>query len=179
MGEHHRRKRRKSHRRRSVSIPRGFLDYVVLQALLAKPMSGTELMDEIEEKTHWRPGPGSIYPLLKKLNKQGSITEAEHDEPGIKRVKITEDGKELLIEQKQRNQFREKFRSFRRMWLRIYKEMDEELYSVNLRLFESVEEISSLLKESPGTAAMVKEILERAIVEIEEIGNQNAEDAHQ
>ena len=126
-------------------------------------------MDEIEEKTHWRPGSGSIYPLLKKLNKQGSITEAESDEPGIKRVKITEDGKTLLIEQKQRNQFREKFHSFRRMWLRIYKEMDEELYQANLRLFKAVEGISALLKKGDRSASeTVQEILERAAKEIEE-----------
>ena len=90
----------------------------------------------------------------------------------------TEDGKTLLIEQKQRNQFKEKFHSFRRMWLRIYKEMDEDLYGVNLRLFESVEEISTWLKEDPSTALKVKEVLERAIVEIEEIGKQQVEDAH-
>lgn len=180
MGEHNRKNRSKArHRRRSVSIPRGFLDYVVLQALQSKPMSGTELMDEIEEKTQWRPGPGSIYPLLKKLNKRGAIIEAESDEPGMKRFTITEEGNELLIEQKLRNQFREKFHSFRRMWLRIYKEMGEELYEVNLRLFESIEEISSKLTYAPVKTARVKEILERAIVEIEEIGKQQAEDAHQ
>jgi len=39
-------------------------------------MSGYDLMREIEEKTEraWRPGPGSVYPVLQKLVKQGYIT---------------------------------------------------------------------------------------------------------
>ena len=38
-------------------------------------MSGYDLMREIEEKTEraWRPGPGSVYPVLQKLAKQGYI----------------------------------------------------------------------------------------------------------
>jgi DNA-binding PadR family transcriptional regulator len=132
-------------------------------------MSGTELMDEIEEKTHWRPSPGSIYPLLKKLNKQGYITEKESNEPGLKQFVITDNGRNMLEEQKQRNQFKEKFHSFRLIWLRIFKEMDEELCKVNMNLFEAVEDINKLVKTNPDLSERVLEILERSTSEIKEI----------
>jgi DNA-binding PadR family transcriptional regulator len=172
MNAHHKEKRFKKHhgsRKRSVSIPRGFLDYVVLQSLTLNQRSGTELMDEIEQKTHWRPSPGSIYPLLKKLNERGLILETVSDEPGLKRFTITDNGKNALEEQKRRNQFKEKFHSFRRIWLRIFKEMDEELYEVNMNLFEAVEDISKLVKTSPDASGKIREILERATMEIKEI----------
>lgn len=39
-------------------------------------MRGYDLMKEIEIKTEgaWRPGPGAVYPVLRKLAKQGYIT---------------------------------------------------------------------------------------------------------
>jgi len=44
-------------------VPKGFLRYQVLRLLKEKPMSGSEIMSEIEEETdgNWRPSPGSIY----------------------------------------------------------------------------------------------------------------------
>jgi DNA-binding PadR family transcriptional regulator len=157
-------------RRRSVSIPRGFLDYAVLSALSREPLSGKELMDDIEGKSNWRPSPGSIYPLLRKLSKRGSIEEVESGEPGLKSFVLTESGEELLEDhRKQREFFREKYHSIRRMWLRIYEEMDEELYQANLRLFKAVEGISAMLKKGDRSASeTVQEILERAAKEIEE-----------
>ena len=37
------------------------------------PKTGAELMDEMEKMSHgwWRPSPGSIYPLLEELTKEG------------------------------------------------------------------------------------------------------------
>jgi DNA-binding PadR family transcriptional regulator len=55
--------------------PRGLLGFYALLSIGKKPMSGYDLMREIEEKTKraWRPGPGSVYPVLQKLAKQGYI----------------------------------------------------------------------------------------------------------
>ncbi len=91
-------------------VPKGFIRYHVLEALNEKPMSGSELMDEIEKHTggHWKPSPGSIYPLLSLLQDNGCIKELP-SENGLKRYEITESGKALLEEQKKiREQFREK-----------------------------------------------------------------------
>jgi DNA-binding PadR family transcriptional regulator len=82
-------------------VPKGFIRYHVLEALSQKPMSGSELMDDIEKHTggFWKPSPGSIYPLLSWLQDNGYIKELAV-ENGLKRYELTESGKSLLEEQK-------------------------------------------------------------------------------
>jgi DNA-binding PadR family transcriptional regulator len=95
--------------RHTAMVPKGFIRYHVLEALSQKPMSGSELMDEIEKHTggFWKPSPGSIYPLLSWLQDNGYIKELPV-ENGLKRYELTGSGKTLLDEQKQiRKKFRE------------------------------------------------------------------------
>lgn len=90
-------------------VPKGFIRYHVLEALNQKPMSGSELMDEIEKHTggFWKPSPGSIYPLLSLLQDNRYIKDVPA-ENGLKRYELTESGRALLEEQKNiRNKFRE------------------------------------------------------------------------
>jgi len=90
-------------------VPKGFIRYHVLEALNQKPMSGSELMEEIEKHTggFWKPSPGSIYPLLAWLQDNTYIKELP-SENGLKRYELTENGKELLAEQESiRLKFRE------------------------------------------------------------------------
>lgn len=90
-------------------VPKGFIRYHVLEALSQKPMSGSELMDNIERHTGgcWKPSPGSIYPLLSWLQDNGYIKELPV-ENGLKRYELTGSGKSLLEEQKKiRKQVRE------------------------------------------------------------------------
>jgi DNA-binding PadR family transcriptional regulator len=90
-------------------VPKGFIRYHVLEALSEKPMSGSELMDEIEKHTggFWKPSPGSIYPLLAWLQDNGYIKELP-SENGLKRYELTPSGKSLLDEQEKiRKKFRE------------------------------------------------------------------------
>ena len=55
--------------------PRGLLYFYAMLSIGKRPMSGYDLMKEIEEKTGgaWRPGPGAIYPTLRRLAKQGYV----------------------------------------------------------------------------------------------------------
>ena len=55
--------------------PRGLLFFYTLLSIGKKPMSGYDLMREIEDKTEgaWRPGPGAVYPTLQKLARQGYV----------------------------------------------------------------------------------------------------------
>jgi DNA-binding PadR family transcriptional regulator len=57
--------------------PRGLLLHYIMFKISLKPSHGYELLQDIEEKTEgaWRPGPGSIYPLLKRLVAHGYIAE--------------------------------------------------------------------------------------------------------
>lgn len=87
--------------RHLACVPKGFLKFRVLWLLKEKPMSGSEIMDEIEKETHgfWKPSPGSIYPLLAWLQDKGYIKEVPSGETGVKRYAITEQGLKLLEEQ--------------------------------------------------------------------------------
>jgi DNA-binding PadR family transcriptional regulator len=95
--------------RHTAMVPKGFIRYQVLEALNEKPMSGSEIMEEIEKRTggFWKPSPGSIYPLLAWLQDNGYIKELP-TENGLKRYELTQNGKALLEEQKKiRKKFRE------------------------------------------------------------------------
>ncbi len=95
--------------RHTAMVPKGFIRYHVLEALNEKPMSGSELMEEIEKHSggFWKPSPGSIYPLLAWLQDNGYVKEFPQ-ENGLKRYELTQNGKVLLEEQKKiRQKFRE------------------------------------------------------------------------
>lgn len=99
-------------------VPKGFLRYHVLQALSQKPMSGSEVMDQIQKHTSgaWKPSPGSIYPLLSSLEDSAYIKELPK-ENGVKRYQITENGKSLIEKEHQNlrndmNKVREHMSSF-------------------------------------------------------------------
>jgi DNA-binding PadR family transcriptional regulator len=87
--------------RHTAMVPKGFIRYHVLEALNEKPMSGSEIMEEIEKHTGgtWKPSPGSIYPLLAWLQDNGHVKELP-TENGLKRCELTQSGKALLEEQK-------------------------------------------------------------------------------
>jgi len=55
---------------------RGNIKPIILQALSEKPMNGYEIIQHFAKRSggHWRPSPGSVYPTLRKLEAEGSIT---------------------------------------------------------------------------------------------------------
>jgi len=92
--------------RRTSSVPKGYLRSRVLKLLNEKPMSGAEIMREMEDKTsmRWKPSPGSVYPLLSWLLDSGYTKELSDSEAGVRRYELTEEGKKLLEEDKQRRE---------------------------------------------------------------------------
>lgn len=60
---------------RPQGAPRGLLLHYILYQIYKRPTHGYEILQEIEARTEgaWRPGAGSIYPMLKKLVSQGLI----------------------------------------------------------------------------------------------------------
>ena len=74
------------------------LKYLVLCMLREKPMTGMDIIKEFEKTTlgFWRPSPGTIYPLLKLLEKEGFIYHEERD--GRKLYRLTEKGEEVAKE---------------------------------------------------------------------------------
>ncbi|TFG27447.1 PadR family transcriptional regulator [Candidatus Thorarchaeota archaeon] len=90
--------------RRTASVPKGFLRSRVLKLLNEKPMSGAEIIRELEDQTdmRWRPSPGSVYPLLSWLLDSGYTRELTDSEAGVRRYELTKEGKKFLEEEEQR-----------------------------------------------------------------------------
>jgi DNA-binding PadR family transcriptional regulator len=90
--------------KRTSSVPKGYLRFQVLKMLSEKPMSGAELMREIEGNTEkrWKPSPGSVYPLLSWLLDSGYTKELAESEAGVRRYELTDEGKKFLEEHKQK-----------------------------------------------------------------------------
>lgn len=70
---------------------RGWLRPWVLSLLAKSPKNGAEIMDEIERMSWggWRPSPGSVYPLLDEITREGLVTRREDG-----RYEITEKGRQ-------------------------------------------------------------------------------------
>jgi DNA-binding PadR family transcriptional regulator len=162
-------------------VPKGFLRYRVLKLLSEKPMSGSEIMGEIERETdgRWRPSPGSIYPLLSWLQDKGYIKEADGEEAGVKRYSLTETGKAFLTEHdERRNEMRKRFAHFGPgpgfmgpMWFEFYPEKAKELRRATKDLAVAVWKLRDQLREeySEKVVEEAAKALEETAKKIEEI----------
>lgn len=85
---------------RPQGVPRGFLRQYLLRQIADKPAHGYDLIRSIGTKTGgaWRPGPGSIYPILKELVSEKFIKEKASNESGrSQRVyQVTSEGRKYL-----------------------------------------------------------------------------------
>lgn len=81
-----------------VSAPRGLLRLVALQLLSESSMSGAELQALIRRSSEdaWRPGPGSIYFMIKGLRGDGLIVELPAGEGTTRRYVISNKGRSEL-----------------------------------------------------------------------------------
>jgi len=94
------------------AVPRGLLRFYILRLLTGNSMKGYELITKIEERTKgvWKPGPGSIYPMIASLRREGlveSVGVHKKDAPSQRGtvLQITQKGENLL------NKFRQGFKS--------------------------------------------------------------------
>ena len=85
--------------KQTARVPRGYLRYQVLMMLREKPMSGSEIADQIEHETDgdYRPGSGSLYPVLKKLH-DNDFTEKLPIDDGVYRYRLTKKGNSFFEE---------------------------------------------------------------------------------
>jgi len=80
--------------------PRGFLRLYIMHRIADEPAHGYDILREIESKTEgsWRPGAGSIYPILKELVAEGYIRAESPRKAGTSQrvYEITQDGRKFL-----------------------------------------------------------------------------------
>jgi DNA-binding PadR family transcriptional regulator len=168
-------------------VPKGFLRYQVLKLLNEKPMSGSELMSEIEKQAngYWRPSPGSIYPLLSWLEDKSYVKEVAEKETGTKRYKLTDEGEAFLEEHiKTREELRKRFSHFGPgpgfmgpMWFEFYPEKAKELRKATKCLAVALWELRDRLRSeySEKMAEEARKALEEATAKIEELTKKTEE----
>jgi len=174
--------------RHTAMVPKGFIRYHVLEALSQKPMSGSELMDDIERHTggFWKPSPGSIYPLLSWLQDNGYIKDLPA-ENGLKRYELTESGKSLLDEQKKiRKKFREEVGFlpapfFDNFLMKIPPEKTAEIRSSIRRLAIAFFQLGSTLQEKSSEQALDEalSVVDEASRKFEEINKKLKGEKHE
>jgi len=165
--------------RHTAIVPKGFIRYQVLELLSEKPMSGSEIMNEIEKRTngHWKPSPGSIYPLLSWLQDNNFVREISTEDGGMKRYDLTDKGKALLEEQRK---IKMKFRKEAKfmpppflgaLWFQIPPEKTIELRESMHRVFSAFFELGSALEEKFSEQAIedVQKILNETAKKLEEL----------
>jgi DNA-binding PadR family transcriptional regulator len=164
--------------RHNAMVPKGFLRYHVLETLNQKPMSGSELMEEIHKHTggNWKPSPGSIYPLLAWLQDNAYVKELP-TENGFKRYELTKIGKDLLEEQ---TKIREKFRAnsgfmtnpfFDRFFSKIPEEKSNQIRESMKGLLFSSMKLGKSLRENYSEKELDEalKVLDEATKKIDEI----------
>jgi DNA-binding PadR family transcriptional regulator len=82
----------------TAKVPKGYLRYRVLQKLKDGPMTGAELTSAIEEEMRgrWTPKPGSMYPLLKTLLRDGFTIEVPTSDGRARKYELTDKGVAFL-----------------------------------------------------------------------------------
>ena len=158
--------------RHTAMVPKGFLRYKLLNKLNEKPMSGSEIMSELESETngYWKPSPGSIYPLLAWLQDQRYIKETDETEPGIRRYALTDQGKAFLQSETQsREEINKRLEQFGPMWWGS--ERNVELRKSTRSLIKAVRDLSRELRReyAKETVEETVKVLDATTEHIQEI----------
>jgi DNA-binding PadR family transcriptional regulator len=165
--------------RHTASVPKGFLRYYVLRLLKEKPMSGSEIMEEIAKETdgRWKPSPGSIYPLLSWLKDNDYTKELPKEEEGIKRYMLTKQGEKFFEEQtKLGERLRKKLEflaplSFGGFWFSPRSEKLREIREPVKRFVRALLDLRKALEKNPTEQALkeIGEFLNSTTEKMEEI----------
>lgn len=119
------RKVKKEHEAVGQVFTKGLLPIYTLHILSLGATNGNDISQQIGRRTknYWIPSTGGIYPLLKKLEKQGLIQETvEAGKKNQKTYELTEEGKSELEGKK------ELLRSNIEQALEVFKIIKEDLY---------------------------------------------------
>lgn len=165
------------HKRRPrgrIGVPKGLLHHIILDIIKRESMSGSELMDEIEYYTDWRPSPGSMYPILSKLEEEGVIEIVESDDLSLKRYALTPAGRTVL-EDRRRQAYphvKSRFHSLQKTYWILFEGMSEDVFEAFSNVLETVEKTIPLLEGNPEVSSKIRELLRDTMKKIEEISRQ-------
>jgi DNA-binding PadR family transcriptional regulator len=133
------------------SAPRGLLEVYSLLSIARKPMRGYDLIKEIEMKTDgtWRPGPGAVYPLLRRLAKRGDLSARRSVEFGPNQMvyEITSQGlRRISVAKKVMKSYPARWKMMSSLFLELLE--PDDLVKFVLSLFEFQTEILRTILDS-------------------------------
>lgn len=156
-------------RGRGRMFEQGDLRYVILRLLDEKPRHGYDIIKELEERSAgaYSPSPGTVYPTLTLLEDQG-FARAREEEGGRKIYEITDEGRRHLAEHSSTVDD-----IFSRISRFVEGFVDTPMMEVNQAfagLGRTAFRTASRNVQDREKLARIKEILDRAAREIEELG---------
>jgi DNA-binding PadR family transcriptional regulator len=133
---------------------KGYLKLLVLAVLERGPQHAYGIIKELEKSSGFKPSPGALYPILKKLLKEGLI-EVEHrgGEPSSTRIyKLTNKGREFLeLRKPELDEALRVARSWKKFQeikgYRLFHVVDELLDSIETLDEEKLSELKKLIAE--------------------------------
>jgi DNA-binding PadR family transcriptional regulator len=146
---------------------RGDLKYVILKLLRGRPMHGYEVMRALEEQSAgcYRASPGTVYPTLQMLEDQGYVRVVE--EGGRRVYHITDEGQAHLDQNRDMvDDITDRVSEFTSRFFRA------EMGDLAGRFARLAQVTFELMVKWPGdeaTAARAKEIIERALRDMEAV----------
>lgn len=149
---------------------RDLITLYILHSLSLHPKSGYDIMKEMSEKTGgaWSPSKGTVYPLIKSLEKEGLIRVAEVGKRSKNILELTESGERILKRiRNKRPESRERLYLFKNMLMDIF---GAEMFSLQGLLMEiqfAAEEIP-VEKRLMGMA-----ILEESLEKLKILGSED------
>jgi DNA-binding PadR family transcriptional regulator len=153
--------------------PRGMLMHITMLIIREGPMSGSELMEEIEKYSDWKPSPGSIYPMLAKLQEDGLIEPQADQDPSLKRFKLTEEGRTVLDEHLLFDeQFKRRNKTIRKIYWRLLRQMPEELYKTLADFLDQIEDTYQSMEENQENQHKFSKILKDGAKNLEKMVSQ-------
>jgi DNA-binding PadR family transcriptional regulator len=158
--------------KQTARVPRGYLRYQVLMMLKEKPMSGSEIADQIEHETdgEYRPGSGSLYPVLKKLYESG-ITEKLPVDEGVYRYRLTDKGNSFFEEHYEvMQEVRKKLDAVEFPFASLF-QSNPQFRTYFMRIQRAMVAISEMFEAefNPDVAKRIEKVVSRSAVELEGI----------
>ena len=89
--------------RAATVLLRGYLRLYVLETLHKQPRSGADIAGDLMRECSWKPSPGTIYPMLRRLEREG-LVESRWDTTSrpLRVYTLTERGERDRVELRQR-----------------------------------------------------------------------------
>ncbi len=161
------------HRKHRMGPPRGMLMHIIMLIIKEDPMSGSELMEEIEKYSDWKPSPGSIYPMLAKLQEDELIEPQADQDSSLKRFKLTEEGRSVLDEHLLFDeQFRRRNKTIRKIYWRLLRQMPEGLYKALADFLDQIEDTYRSMEPNEENQNKFSKILEKGAKDLEKMVSQ-------